>query len=96
MISIDDMKRRHQYRFFKDDIPDKEIIDKIIFETFELCPIKLGKWYFYIDVYGPEHYEEKKKFCLQTVCDIPDGIARQNRKSVWHVGKVGPGARLAG
>ncbi len=28
MISIDDMKRRHQYRFFKDDIPDQEIIDK--------------------------------------------------------------------
>ena len=33
MIDIDDMKRRHQYRFFKDDIPDKEIIDKIVSET---------------------------------------------------------------
>ena len=73
MIDIDDMKRRHQYRFFKDDIPDKEIIDKIVSETFELCPIKLGKWYFYIDVYGPEHYEEKRKFCLQTATN-PDDI----------------------
>ena len=74
MLDIDDMERRHQFRFMTDKVPDKKIIDEIVSETFRLCPIKLGKWYFYIDVYGPEHYQEKRKFCLQTACDIPDGI----------------------
>ena len=74
MLDIDDMERRHQFRFMTDKVPDKKIIDEIVSETFRLCPIKLGKWYFYIDVYGPEHYQEKRKFCLQTACDIPNGI----------------------
>jgi len=72
MIDIDDMKRRHQYRFFKDDIPDKEIIEKIIKDALKLTPIKNNTWYFYIDIYGPEYAEEKKKFCLQTACHIPE------------------------
>ncbi len=66
------MKRRRQFRFMTDKVPDKKIIDKIIKDALKLTPIKNNTWYFYIDIYGPEYAEEKKKFCLQTACHIPE------------------------
>jgi len=72
MLNINDMERRHQFRFMTDKVPDKKIIDKIVKDALKLTPIKNNTWFFYVDIYGPEYAEDKRKLCLQTACAIPE------------------------
>ena len=63
------MESRHNYRFFRiDKIPSKEKIEKILNNTTKYIPVKGASYYFEIEVFGPEYYEEKKKFVLQCCC----------------------------
>lgn len=66
------MERRHQFRFMTDKVPDKKVIEKIVQTSFNLTPIKNDTWFFYVDIYGPEYAEDKRKLCLQTSCAIPE------------------------
>lgn len=67
---FDVLKRRHNLRFFKQDlIPNKDDINDIFKKSLEVCPIKNDLWHFYIDVYGPEFKKQKEELVIRTACD---------------------------
>ena len=61
------MKLRENITHFTQQQPDKKIIEQILKDAHELIPVKNNMWNYYIDVWGPEHHEEKKLVALQTV-----------------------------
>tara|TARA_E500000331_G_C17225608_1_gene700172 strand:+ start:899 stop:1633 length:735 start_codon:yes stop_codon:yes gene_type:complete len=61
------MKFRENIHHFKKDDPGKEKIDQILKDAHALVPHKNNMWGYHIDVYGPEHAEEKERVALQTV-----------------------------
>ena len=80
MKSIENvLKKRSNITFFKEDkIPDKKVIENILQKTHDLMPHKNNFYNYEIEVYGPEHAEEKKVVALATVCST-DG--KRFRKS---------------
>lgn len=61
------MKLRENITHFTDRIPDKAIIDQILRDAHDLIPVKNNMWNYNIDVWGPQHEEEKRLVALQTV-----------------------------
>ncbi len=61
------MKFRENIHHFKSDDPGREKIDKILKDAHHLVPHKNNMWAYNIDVYGPEHKDEKEIVALQTV-----------------------------
>lgn len=63
------LKKRSNITFFRQDkVPSKEIIEDILEKTHNLMPHKNNLWNYEIEVYGPEHNEEKKYVAMSTVC----------------------------
>ena len=50
----DIMKKRKNIQFFKEEAPDKKVIDDILREAHDLIPHKNNFWHYKIRVYGPE------------------------------------------
>lgn len=64
------LRNRYQTACFKQDqIPDKELIEKILKESVESTPVFNGDYHYAIDVFGPEYSFDKRKVCLQTIED---------------------------
>lgn len=61
------MKLRENITHFTSQAPDKIVIDQILRDAHELIPVKNNMWNYQIDVWGPEHEEEKRLVALQTV-----------------------------
>ena len=59
--------RQNITHFRQDKIPDKKVIHQLLKDAHELVPHKNNMWAYSIDVYGPEHADEKKAVALQTV-----------------------------
>ena len=62
------IKKRKNIKFFSDNIPDKDIIKKILDDTLAAAPVKNNIYHYSLEVYGPEFYEAKKSLLLQTLC----------------------------
>jgi hypothetical protein len=61
------MKFRENIHHFKSDDPGRDKIDHILRDAHELVPHKNNLWAYNIDVYGPEHAEEKEIVAMQTI-----------------------------
>ena len=61
------MRLRENITHFTSQAPNKTIIDQILRDAHELIPVKNNMWNYQIDVWGPEHEEEKRLVALQTV-----------------------------
>ena len=61
------MKFRENITHFTKQEPNKDTIQQILKDAHDLIPVKNNMWNYYIDVWGPEHQEEKKLVALQTV-----------------------------
>lgn len=70
MINLEELlKKRSNITFFRQDkVPSKEIIKDILKKTHNLMPHKNNLYNYEIEVYGPEHLEEKKFVAMSTVC----------------------------
>ena len=54
------LKKRTNITFFREDkIPDKEVIEDILQKTHNSLPTKNNLNSYKVEVYGPEHYDEK-------------------------------------
>lgn len=63
------LKIRKNISFFDENkIPDKKIIEEILEKAHYLTPHKNNFYDYEIEVYGPEHNEEKKYVAMSTVC----------------------------
>ena len=63
------LQNRSNISFFREDkVPEKSLIDEILDKAHILTPHKNNFWHYEIEVYGPEHEEEKKYATLATVC----------------------------
>ena len=61
------MRMRENITHFTQQAPDKKIIDQILRDAHDLIPVKNNMWNYQIDVWGPQHEEEKRLVALQTV-----------------------------
>jgi hypothetical protein len=61
------MKFRENIHHFKKEDPGRDKIDQILREAHEMVPTKNNLWAYNIDVYGPEHAEEKEIVAMQTI-----------------------------
>ena len=61
------MKFRENIHHFKPDDPGKQKIQQMLQDAHDLVPVKNNLWAYHIDVYGPQHKEEKELVALQTV-----------------------------
>lgn len=61
------MKFRENIHHFKQADPGRDKIDQILRDAHDLVPHKNNLWAYNIDVYGPEHTEEKEIVAMQTV-----------------------------
>lgn len=63
------LKKRTNITFFREDkIPDKKTIEDILEKTHNSMPHKNNLYNYEVEVYGPEHNEEKKFVAMSTVC----------------------------
>ena len=63
------LKKRTNITFFREDkIPEKKVIDDILNQAHSLTPHKNNMFLYDVEVYGPEHDEDKKYATLATVC----------------------------
>ena len=63
------LKKRSNITFFKQDkVPEKKIIEDILEKTHNLMPHKNNLYNYEIEVYGPEHFDEKRFVAMSTVC----------------------------
>ena len=63
------LKKRTNITFFREDkIPAKEVIEDILQKTHDSLPTKNNLNTYEDEVYGPEHFDEKKSVALSTVC----------------------------
>ena len=83
MKSIEDvLKKRSNITFFSEDkIPDKKVIENILQKTHDLMPHKNNFYNYEIEVYGPEHFEEKKVVALATVCSTDGKRFRKSKNA---------------
>jgi hypothetical protein len=63
-------ERRQVSVFKKDDIPSKELINKILEESTPNSPVFVQHWHHEVEIYGPEYEEDKLKLTLQGVEEI--------------------------
>lgn len=63
------LERRQCGAFKKDDIPSKELINKILEESTKNTPVFSHQWHHKLEIYGPEYEEDKLKLVLQGVED---------------------------
>lgn len=61
------MKLRENITHFSDQVPDRSTIDQILRDAHDLIPVKNNMWNYQIDVWGPEHDDEKKIVAMQTI-----------------------------
>ena len=55
------LKKRTNITFFREDkIPEKKVIDDILNQAHSLTPHKNNFYRYKINVWGPEHEEQKK------------------------------------
>ena len=83
MTSIEDiLRKRSNITFFRQDkVPEKKIIDDILQKTHDLMPHKNNFYNYEIEVYGPEHFEEKKVVALATVCSTDGKRFRKSKNA---------------
>ncbi len=84
MSNLEDiLKKRSNISFFREDkIPEKSVIDDILAKAHTLTPHKNNFYNYEIEVYGPEHIEEKKYTALATVCSYSkERFANKNATS---------------
>ena len=75
------LKKRTNITFFREDkIPDKEVIEDILQKTHNSLPTKNNLNSYKVEVYGPEHYDEKKSVALATVCSSAGKPFRYSNK----------------
>lgn len=74
------MKLRENITHFTAQAPDKKVIDQILTDAHELIPVKNNMWNYNIDVWGPEHVEEKKIVAMQTVTGLEKRIFARGGK----------------
>ena len=67
---VDIMSKRYNVRHFSDQVPDKKIIDDILKKAHALTPHKNNLYYYRINVWGPEHSEEKRQVAISSVCSM--------------------------
>ena len=79
------MKFRENITHFREDkVPEKSQIQQILKDAHDLIPVKNNMWAYSIDVYGPEHADEKQSVALQTVTGYakrdfaPGGVEHDN------------------
>jgi len=65
----DVLKRRTNISFFSNRIPDKTVVKNILDKAQQLTPHKNNFWHYDLEVYGPEHADQKKTLALSTVCN---------------------------
>jgi nitroreductase len=58
---------RENITHFTQQAPDKKSIDQILKDAHDLIPVKNNMWNYQIDVWGPQHEDEKRLVALQTV-----------------------------
>lgn len=68
------MKLRENITHFDSNPPDRNVIDNILKDAHELIPVKNNMWNYNIDVWGPEHAQEKKIVAMQTVTGLDKRI----------------------
>ncbi len=61
------MRMRENITHFTQQAPDKKIFDQILKDAHDLIPVKNNMWNYQIDVWGPQHEDEKRLVALQTV-----------------------------
>ena len=61
------MRMRENITHFTQQAPDKKSIDQILKDAHDLIPVKNNMWNYQIDVWGPQHEDEKRLVALQTV-----------------------------
>ena len=60
-------KRENILHYDEGKIPERGVIDQILKDAHDLVPLKNNLYPYTIEVYGPEHAEEKKQIALLTV-----------------------------
>ena len=60
---------RINYRRFSNKVPNKNLIEKIINESFMISPMQNLKPEFNIDIFDSKYEKEKENFVLFTVCE---------------------------
>ena len=61
------MQFRENIHHFKTDDPGRDKIEQILKDAHSLVPTKNNLWAYNIDVYGPQHTQEKEIVAMQTV-----------------------------
>ena len=62
------MSRRFNHRIFKqDEIPSKELIDKILQDSINFVPVKNEAYNFKLEAWGPDYEDEKKELAIATI-----------------------------
>ena len=62
------------------EIPEKKVIDDILNQAHSLTPHKNNMFLYDVEVYGPEHFDEKKSVALATVCSSAGKPFRNSNK----------------
>lgn len=61
------MRMRENITHFTQQAPDKKVIEHILQDAHDLIPVKNNMWNYQIDVWGPQHEDEKRLVAMQTV-----------------------------
>jgi len=69
MSDIDGIRERRSVALFNDEVPDKEVIEKILHDSVKYSPNRCSIPYHSVKVFGPEFKEDKKKIIIQTNCN---------------------------
>ncbi len=72
------MKQRHNTQFFTDEVPEKSVVDSILQESHKLTPHKNNFYRYKINVWGPEHKEEKRWIGISSVGGTGKDFFREN------------------
>tara|TARA_A100000164_G_C21893283_1_gene766564 strand:+ start:956 stop:1684 length:729 start_codon:yes stop_codon:yes gene_type:complete len=80
--------RENITHFKQDQIPEKDTIKEIIKDAHDMVPHKNNMWAYSIDVYGPEHADEKKRVAMQTVTGYSKNDFRGGGKDFDNVEKL--------
>jgi len=62
------MSKRHNTQFFSDKVPDKSLVEKILKDAHTLTPHKNNFYRYKVNVWGPEHKEQKRLIGIYSVC----------------------------
>ena len=84
-ILEDILKKRSNITFFKQDkVPEKKIIEDILEKTHNLMPHKNNLYNYEIEVYGPEHFDQKRFVAMSIVCSTEGNrLTRSNNPKVF-------------